>query len=59
MYDTLLTEFRQQEKEESKKVFNVKPENFNELLALIRNDIAKEDTAMRKPLKSSAVLYLP
>ena len=37
----------------------MKPEKFDDLLALIQNDIAKDDIIMRNSLKSSAVLYLP
>ena len=43
MYDTLLREFRQQEKDEHEKFLRVKSENFDGLLALMQNDITKDD----------------
>ena len=39
MYDMLLREFCHQERDEYKKVLMITPETFDELLALIQNDI--------------------
>ena len=49
----LLTEFHQQEQDEYKKVSRTTPETFDELLALIQTDTAKERTLMRESMKKS------
>ena len=43
IYDTLWREFRQPEKEQG---------NFDELLALMQNDIAKKDSVMSESVKT-------
>ena len=44
MYDTLLSELRSEE------FLRMAPENFDEILNLIRFDIKKEDTVMRNSI---------
>ena len=50
MYDTLLREFREEDIDEYQKFLRMRPETFNELLALVQHDITKQDTVMRESI---------
>ena len=56
VYDTLLQELRSEDEGEYRKFLRMTPENFDELLELIKADISKYDTNMRDSIPANIKL---
>ena len=57
-YSQLLSELRLEAVKIYKNYLRMTPENFNEILVLIRDDITKKDTPMREPIPPEIKLAL-